>query len=106
MRVFFAHGGGEAFARWREEHGQTLQDWAAWAAIAEEHGGDWHTWPEDLRDPRNPELAGYVEQHGAVVAFHAWLQWALELQFTAATEGKTVIQDLPIGVAGGGAGPW
>ncbi|MCW2530757.1 MAG: 4-alpha-glucanotransferase [Blastococcus sp.] len=106
MRIFFAHGGGEAFTRWREEQGQTLQDWATWAAIAEEHGGDWHTWPEELRRPQGPELARYVEQHGAVVAFHAWLQWALELQFTAATHGMTVIQDLPIGVAGGGADAW
>ena len=40
------------------------------------------------------------------MAFHAWLQWALELQFTAATDGMTVIQDLPIGVAGGGADAW
>ena len=106
MRIFFAHGGGEAFVRWREEQGPTLHDWATWAAIAEEHGGDWHTWPEDLRRPDGPALAQYVEQHGAVVAFHAWLQWALELQFTAATDGMTVIQDLPIGVAGGGADAW
>ena len=106
MRIFFAHGGGEAFVRWREEQGQTLQDWATWAAIAEEHGGDWHTWPEELRRPQGPALAAYAEQHGAVVAFHAWLQWALELQFTAATDGMTVIQDLPIGVAGGGADAW
>jgi 4-alpha-glucanotransferase len=106
MRIFFAHGGGEAFARWREEQGQTLQDWATWAAIAEEHGGDWHTWPTELRRPQGPELATYVEQHGAVVGFHAWLQWALDLQFTAATGDMTVIQDLPIGVAGGGADAW
>jgi 4-alpha-glucanotransferase len=106
MRIFFAHGGGEAFARWREEQGQTLQDWATWAAIAEEHGGDWHTWPVELRRPQGPELARYVEQHGAVVGFHAWLQWALDLQFTAATGDMTVIQDLPIGVAGGGADAW
>jgi 4-alpha-glucanotransferase len=106
MRIFFAHGGGEAFARWREEQGQTLQDWATWAAIAEEHGGDWHSWPDELRRPTGPELARYVEQHGAVVAFHAWLQWALDLQFTAATGDMTVIQDLPIGVAGGGADAW
>jgi 4-alpha-glucanotransferase len=106
MRIFFAHGGGEAFARWREEQGQTLQDWATWAAIAEEHGGDWHAWPEELRRPQGPELARYVEQHGAVVAFHAWLQWALDLQFVAATGDMTVIQDLPIGVAGGGADAW
>jgi 4-alpha-glucanotransferase len=106
MRIFFAHGGGEAFARWRAEQGQTLQDWAAWAAIAEEHGGDWHTWPEELRRSTGPDLDRYVEQHGAVVAFHAWLQWALDLQFTAATGDMTVIQDLPIGVAGGGADAW
>jgi 4-alpha-glucanotransferase len=59
-----------------------------------------------LRRPQGPELARYVEQHGAVVAFHAWLQWALDLQFTAATGDMTVIQDLPIGVAGGGADAW
>jgi len=106
MRIFFAHGGGEAFARWREEQGQTLQDWATWAAIVEEHGGDWHTWPPELRRPESPELAAYVERHGAVVAFHAWLQWALDLQFTAATGDMTVIQDLPIGFAGGGADAW
>ncbi|SDF43281.1 4-alpha-glucanotransferase [Blastococcus fimeti] len=106
MRIFFAHGGGEAFGRWRDEQGQTLQDWATWAAITEVHGADWHTWPEELRRPGSPALATYVEQHGAVVAFHAWLQWALELQFTAATDGMTVIQDLPIGFAGGGADAW
>jgi 4-alpha-glucanotransferase len=106
MRIFFAHGGGEAFGRWREEQGQTLQDWATWAAITEEHGADWHTWPEELRRPGSKALAAYVERHGAVVAFHAWLQWALELQFAAATDGMTVIQDLPIGFAGGGADAW
>ncbi|WP_104526056.1 4-alpha-glucanotransferase [Blastococcus atacamensis] len=106
MRIFFAHGGGEAFARWREEQGQTLQDWATWAAITEEHGADWHTWPEELRRPGSSAVSAYQEQHGAVVAFHAWLQWALDLQFTAATGDMTVIQDLPIGFAGGGADAW
>lgn len=106
MRIFFAHGGGEAFARWRKEQGQTLQDWATWAAIAEEHGGDWHAWPPELRRPEGPALDSYVEQHGAVVAFHAWLQWALDLQLIAASGEMTVIQDLPIGVAGGGADAW
>ena len=62
--------------------------------------------PRSCAVPQGPELAGYVEQHGAVVAFHAWLQWALDLQFTAATGDMTVIQDLPIGVAGGGADAW
>jgi 4-alpha-glucanotransferase len=106
FRIFLAHGGGESFARWREEQGQTLQDWATWAASSEEHGADWHTWPEELRRAGSAAIEQYVEQHGAVVAFHAWLQWALELQFTAATGDMTVIQDLPIGFAGGGADAW
>src|SRR3954447_13653424 len=104
--IFLHHGGGEAFVRWREEQGQTLQDWATWAAIADEHGADWHAWPEELRRPDSPGVPEWVGQRGAAVAFHAWLQWALELQLTAATDGLTVIQDLPIGVAGGGADAW
>jgi 4-alpha-glucanotransferase len=106
MRVFLAHGGGEAFARWREEQGRELQEWATWAAVADQHGADWHAWPAELRRPDTREVAAFAEQNGASVAFHAWLQWTLELQFTAATDGMTVIQDLPIGVAGGGADAW
>jgi 4-alpha-glucanotransferase len=106
MRIFFASGGGEDFLRWRAEQGRSLEEWAAWAAISEEHGADWHAWPEELRRPGSAGVEAYVEQHGAVVAFHAWLQWALELQLAAATGDMTVIQDLPIGVAGGGADAW
>lgn len=106
MRIFLAHGGGEAFARWREEQGRELQEWATWAAIADQHGADWHAWPPELRRPDAPAVASFAERNGASVAFHAWLQWALEVQFTAATDGMTVIQDLPIGVAGGGADAW
>jgi 4-alpha-glucanotransferase len=105
-RIFLHHGGGEEFVRWREEQGSTLQDWATWAAISDEHGADWHAWPEELRRPDSPGVADWVEQRGAAVAFHAWLQWVLTRQLTAATEGLTVIQDLPIGVAGGGADAW
>jgi 4-alpha-glucanotransferase len=104
--IFLHHGGGEAFVRWREAAGPALQDWATWAAIADEHGADWHAWPEELRRPDSPGVALWAEQRGAAIAFHAWLQWALELQLTAATDGLTVIQDLPIGVAGGGADAW
>ena len=105
-RIFFAHGGGEAFARWREEQGTALQEWSTWAAVADQHGADWHAWPAELRRPDGAGVAPFAEQNGASVAFHAWLQWAMELQLAAATEGMTVIQDLPIGVAGGGADAW
>jgi 4-alpha-glucanotransferase len=104
--IFLHHRGGEAIVRWREEQGPTLQDWATWAAITDEHGADWHAWPPELRRPDSPGVAEWAQQRGAAIAFHAWLQWALELQLTAATDGLTVIQDLPIGVAGGGADAW
>jgi 4-alpha-glucanotransferase len=41
-----------------------------------------------------------------LVAFHAWLQWQLDVQLGRATGETTVIQDLPIGVSGGGADAW
>jgi 4-alpha-glucanotransferase len=106
-RVFDATGRDDpAFPDWWWHQGQPLQDWATWCALADVHGPDWHTWPEELRDPRNPAVGAFVAAHERDVAFHAWLQWALHLQLSAATEGMTVIQDLPIGVAGGGADAW
>jgi 4-alpha-glucanotransferase len=94
------------FRDWWWHQGQPLMDWATWCALADEHGPDWHTWPQELRDPRGPEVAAFVAAHDAQITFHAWLQWQLDQQLHAATEGITVIQDLPIGVAGGGADAW
>ena len=105
-RVFDAAGERQDFRDWWWSQGQPLQDWGTWCALVEQHGGDWHTWPEDLRDPRGDGVRAFAAAHETEVAFHAWLQWAMHLQLTAAAEGLTVIQDLPIGVAGGGADAW
>ncbi|SFO53102.1 4-alpha-glucanotransferase [Geodermatophilus obscurus] len=106
-RVFDATGRDEpAFPDWWWHQGQKLQDWATWCALADVHGPDWHTWPDELRDPRGEAVGRFVAEHERDVAFHAWLQWCLSLQLERATEGMTVIQDLPIGVAGGGADAW
>jgi 4-alpha-glucanotransferase len=106
-RVFDAAGRDEpAFPEWWWFQGQKLQDWATWCALADVHGPDWQVWPEELRDPRSEAVGRFVAEHERDVAFHAWLQWCLSLQLERATEGMTVIQDLPIGVAGGGADAW
>ncbi|SNS59472.1 4-alpha-glucanotransferase [Geodermatophilus saharensis] len=106
-RVFDATGRDDpAFPDWWWHQGQKLQDWATWCALADVHGPDWHTWPGELRDPRSEAVGRFVAEHERDVAFHAWLQWCLSLQLERATEGMTVIQDLPIGVAGGGADAW
>ena len=107
MRIFFAHGGGEAFAPLAGGAGaDRCRTGRPGPPSPRSTAATGTPGPRSCAVPQGPELAGYVEQHGAVVAFHAWLQWALELQFTAATDGMTVIQDLPIGVAGGGADAW
>jgi len=98
------------FATWRGDQGDPLEEFATWSALAEElgaeHGTDWHAWPERLRDPRGDGVAAWRAEHGAEVGFHAWLQWQLDVQLRAASGGLTVIQDLPIGVSGGGADAW
>jgi 4-alpha-glucanotransferase len=105
--VFDATGRDDpAFPDWWWHQGQKLQDWATWCALADAHGPDWHAWPEELRDPRSDAVGRFVADSEREVAFHAWLQWCLALQLERATEGMTVIQDLPIGVAGGGADAW
>jgi 4-alpha-glucanotransferase len=105
-RVFDTGADQGPFREWWWHQGQPLMDWATWCALADVHGPDWHTWPEELRDPRGAAVAAFVTGNESEVAFHAWLQYVVDLQLSAATEGLTVIQDLPIGVSGGGADAW
>ncbi|WP_448623636.1 4-alpha-glucanotransferase [Geodermatophilus sp. URMC 64] len=106
-RIFDAAGSADpAFPDWWWHQGQPMQDWGTWCALADEHGPDWHTWPEQLRDPRGRAVRDFASAHEKDVAFHVWLQWCLSRQLDAAAAGLTVIQDLPIGVAGGGADAW
>ncbi|MCZ2828112.1 4-alpha-glucanotransferase [Modestobacter sp. VKM Ac-2986] len=106
QRVFDAGIDEGALRDWWWHQGQPLMDWATWCAVADEHGPDWHAWPAELVDPRGTGVADFAASHEREIAFHAWLQWQLDRQLRAATEGITVIQDLPIGVAGGGADAW
>ena len=94
------------FAAWRADQGAALEEFATWAALAEEHGPDWHTWPEELQRPGTPDVASLRDELAERVGFHAWLQWQVDEQLRAASSGLTVIQDLPIGVSGGGADSW
>ena len=104
--VFDAAPPGEDFDFWRREQGEALEGFARWSAISEQHGTDWHDWPEPLRKSESADVASYASDHADRVRLHAWLQWLLEQQFTAASGDLTVIQDFPIGVSGGGADAW
>ncbi len=91
---------GPAFGAWRAQQGEPLEQWSRWCCLARTHGDDFHDWPTQLQDPAT------AETDPAEVTFHAWLQWCLAVQLEAACAGMTVLQDLPIGVSGGGADAW
>lgn len=88
------------FDAWRVEQGEGLERWARWCALAQTHGDDFHDWPAQLQEPST------AEADPDEVSFHAWLQWCLAQQLERACDGLTVLQDLPIGVSGGGADAW
>lgn len=104
--IFDAMGECPRSARWRAEQGSALQEYAIWCALAERLGADWRTWPDQLRRPASDAVTDFAVEHAHEVAFHAWLQWALDTQLRDATGDMTVIQDLPIGVGGSGADAW
>lgn len=103
-RAFDADPDDADFAAWRAARGEPLEEWARWSVLALAHGPDWHRWPADLHDPRGEAVRAAVDDTDA--AFHAWLQWRLDVQLRAATGDLTVVQDLPVGVHGGGADAW
>jgi len=105
-RLYEAEDDTDAFASWRAQQGESLASYATWAAVAERHGDDWHDWPPELRDPDSEQVAAYARAHAPRVTFHAWLQWQLDSQLRAASGELTLVQDLPIGVDGGGADAW
>ncbi|MFI9818360.1 4-alpha-glucanotransferase [Saccharothrix variisporea] len=82
-----------------------LRDFARFCALAEKHGQDWRTWPEQDRDPAT------AHADPDRVAFHAWLQHLCEAQLAQAREAAEdmavgIIHDLPVGVHPGGADTW
>ena len=102
-----------AFGEFRARHGQALEDWAAWCALAEVHGPDYRAWPARLRDPRAAEQEVRRGDLAAQAEFHTWVQWLLAAQLeaaqaTARTAGMSIgiIADLAIGAHPGGADAW
>ena len=106
LRRIFDAGTSQDFTTWRAEQGRPLQQWATWCVLAEAHGDDFHDWPAALADPDGEAVAAVVADQEQDVVFHAWLQWALARQLEDACAGTTVLQDLPVGVSGGGADAW
>ncbi len=102
-----------AYERFRDVEGTGLNDFATWCALAEVHGGDWATWPEQLRDPASPAVAAARVDLAHRVDFYCWLQWLADEQLAAAQEEATssgmplgIVHDLAVGVHPHGADTW
>jgi 4-alpha-glucanotransferase len=102
-----------SFGEFRARHGQDLDDWAAWCALAEIHGPDYRTWPARLRDPRSAEREVRRGDLAVQAEFHTWVQWLVASQVEAAQAAARsagmsigIIADLAIGAHPGGADAW
>ncbi|GAA2752143.1 4-alpha-glucanotransferase [Amnibacterium kyonggiense] len=100
-------------AAFRRREGVALTDFATWSVLAEVHGNDARTWPEDLRSPASPAVVAFAEEHAEEIDFTCWLQWLLDEQLAHAQEkalttgmGVGVMHDLAVGVHPGGADAW
>jgi 4-alpha-glucanotransferase len=102
-----------AMDRPQAEESQGLTDFATWCALAEEHGPDWHDWPEELHDPRGEAVARARERRTERVALHLWLQRCCDEQLAAAQQAARgagmpvgIVHDLAVGVDPGGPDGW
>ena len=102
-----------AYAAFCAREGAALDDFAAWCALAEKYGDDWHQWPESVRHPGADGVAEFTAKHPAAVDFHRWLQWQLDEQLTAAQSQAVaagmplgIVHDLAVGVHPDGADAW
>ena len=100
-------------AAFRHREGAALTDFATWSVLAEAHGNDARTWPEELRSPSSPAVIEFAEAHAEDIAFTSWLQWLLDEQLAHAQDkavtsgmGIGVMHDLAVGVHPGGADAW
>ena len=106
-----------AFAAFRRASGELFERGVLFLAIREHFSGkphcsaDWHTWPEDFRDPRSAAVARFAAEHADHVTFHAWLQYLADLQLEAAAAAAApmavgLYRDLAVGADRTGAETW
>ena len=116
LRILFtvplARARAESFDRFVDEQPGIL-GFATWSALAGDHGPDWSTWPEELRDPGSVAVAGYADENPEEIRFHLWLQWLVaeqrahaQREALAAGMRLGVLHDLAVGVHPTGADAW
>lgn len=103
----------EAYDAYLATEGEALTDFARFCAFAEQHGGLWPRWPEQLHDPRSAEVEAAAGDCADRVEFYRWLQFLCDRQLQAAQQAARdagmpigVVHDLAVGVDPGGADSW
>jgi 4-alpha-glucanotransferase len=102
-----------AYAAYCAREGESLDAFAAWCALAERHGNNWHRWPAELQHPAGPAVAEFAAANPTAVDFHRWLQFVLAEQLTLAQATALqagmdlgIMADLAVGVDPDGADAW
>ncbi|HZZ85600.1 MAG TPA: 4-alpha-glucanotransferase [Anaeromyxobacteraceae bacterium] len=109
-------GGGAravAMSHWAKEHGFWLDEYALFSALHDDvfGGQPWPAWPEGLRDREPEALARARAELQERILFRSYVQWQLDLQWTAARAetgrlGVELMGDLPFMVATDSADVW
>jgi 4-alpha-glucanotransferase len=94
------------FDRFQRDQGPSLDQFAVFNVLVEEHGADWRRWPSGYRRPDAGDVQWFAQDHADRVCFHKWLQWLLDRQLARAAEPATLMQDLPVGFSPNGADAW
>lgn len=107
LELLWPHHRADALAAFRAAMGQPLEQVALFAALAEQHGLPWQSWPAALHRPSEVDPAPHAER----VAFWCWVQLLVDEQVAAVAAAAApmpvgVLHDLAVGVDGGGADGW
>lgn len=102
-----------AFAKYHATADESLKRFSLFEALSEDHGPDWHAWPDDLKSPHSQAAKAAQTQLDTRITFHMWLQWVASDQLAAAqvsaqTAGMTpgLYLDLAVGARRSGAEAW
>lgn len=102
----------EAFARYRQQEGAWLEDYALFMALKNKFGGKpWNEWTAPLRSREPAALEQARKDYADDIGFHAWTQWMFYQEWGALhdyahAKGIRLIGDMPIFVAYDSSDVW
>lgn len=96
-----------AFRRFQRDLYPELGLYALFCAAHEVFGGDWRSWPLELRHPSRAVRSRFSGEHERDRLFVEWCQWQLDEQMErAAGRGCGLVVDLPVATPPDSADAW